>query len=312
MGSFVIMSKELNIFEACHKGDLDRVKELIESYRVDVNFQGFGFQTPLFYAVEKCHLEITKYLLESGANPNSKNIMGETVAFTAARSKLDSHEILKLLVEKDADLEIKNNVKRGCINAAIQTLDSSRVKFILKLGVGNLNFNDAYDNSPLHYAIEKDYIEMISDLIEHGADVNFRDSSGRTSFTTALFRQNTSVLELLLSSGASLEDFDMFGDTPLNYSCTFGFMPSVKFLVENGASLTSRNFRGMTPLQSAIKQQYFNLISYLINKMDDFNNKDYFFTTALDQLGELKDTLYRGMEKLIIAKGGKLGSEIDD
>jgi ankyrin repeat protein len=85
MGSFVIMSKELNIFQVCHKGDLDRVKDLIES-GVDVNFQGFGFQTPLFYAVEKCHLEITKYLLENGANPNSKNIMGETAAFIAACS----------------------------------------------------------------------------------------------------------------------------------------------------------------------------------------------------------------------------------
>ena len=85
-------------------GNLDRVKELIKDY--DVNLINQSNITPLHYATIEGHLDIVKFLLNNGANANA-TYEGETRPLHIA--SLNGHyEILKILV-KLTEVDVKRD-----------------------------------------------------------------------------------------------------------------------------------------------------------------------------------------------------------
>ena len=62
---------------AAGKGDLAKVKELV-TQGADVNGQSLASSTPLIEATYNGRIEVVKYLLENGANPNVMKKDGAT------------------------------------------------------------------------------------------------------------------------------------------------------------------------------------------------------------------------------------------
>mgnify|MGYP001004364809 CR=1 FL=1 len=60
-------------------------------------------------AIEEKNIEYAERLLSSGANVNEKNKAGQSALILAARSGL--LDLVKLLLENGADIEITNKVK---------------------------------------------------------------------------------------------------------------------------------------------------------------------------------------------------------
>ena len=56
---------------------------------------------------------------------------------------------------------------------------SSLLECYLNAGQGLMSRND-YGWTPLHWAVQKENIQVVRLLLEHGADVNARDKSGKT------------------------------------------------------------------------------------------------------------------------------------
>lgn len=61
----------MNIIQAVEKGNLGKVKELIEQ-GADVNMRSGSTWTPLHYASNNGNLAIVKLLVENGADVNAK------------------------------------------------------------------------------------------------------------------------------------------------------------------------------------------------------------------------------------------------
>ena len=55
-----------DIFLACKRGDLSRVRYLVEEMSCDINIADKWNSTPLYYACLSGHEEIVKFLLQSG------------------------------------------------------------------------------------------------------------------------------------------------------------------------------------------------------------------------------------------------------
>lgn len=70
---------------ACENDHLDVVKCLIEKGNADVNALGLGGCTPLYTAVVFGYIEVIKYLLQKGADPDLENEIGETPRECAAK-----------------------------------------------------------------------------------------------------------------------------------------------------------------------------------------------------------------------------------
>lgn len=79
----------------------------------------------------------------------------------------------------------------------------------------HLNITNYAGVGALHLAVQKGRCDIISMLLEAGADVNQRDQgSGRTPLHWAVESQNCAVVELLLKAGASVDQRSYAGHTP--------------------------------------------------------------------------------------------------
>lgn len=81
------------------KGDLDTVKKLI-SLGEDVNGKSQGM-TPLMYAAKYNRVNVLRYLIEKGANLNTRSSKGKTALYYAKSTNAkDTYTILKEMGKK--------------------------------------------------------------------------------------------------------------------------------------------------------------------------------------------------------------------
>jgi len=74
-------------------------------------------------------------------------------------------------------------------------------------------------------------VEVVRELLKHGAKVESVEEFGRTPLLTAVFKSNVEVFRELLKHGAEVESADNFGYTPLNTAASEGHVDVVRELV---------------------------------------------------------------------------------
>jgi ankyrin repeat protein len=107
--------------------ELDDLKEIINENNVNKYLSNWGI-TPLHIAAYKNKLDAVKYLLEIGANINSKAKMGHTPLYSASLS--GNFEIVKYLVENGADTNIIHSTGKKAIDVAF---DSEHIEIFIYL-----------------------------------------------------------------------------------------------------------------------------------------------------------------------------------
>lgn len=86
----------------------------------------------------------------------------------------------------------------------------------------------------LHYAIAKQDISIVKELIKDGVDINAKNSDGETALLYALIYIDDDIIELLIGAGADL-NVKNDNSTPLITSAYNGWMKRVKMFIEAGA-----------------------------------------------------------------------------
>jgi ankyrin repeat protein len=69
---------EKGIFNAVTAGDIETVKQLLETTGLDVSLKDSEGMTPLHFATDRGHLEVVQALLQHGAIVDSLNSDGQT------------------------------------------------------------------------------------------------------------------------------------------------------------------------------------------------------------------------------------------
>jgi ankyrin repeat protein len=94
------------LFNAIHLEDIEIIKDCLR-YNPNVNEQDHNGNTPLIVAIQvNSGIEIIKLLIEAGANLDIQNLWGTTALISA--SSLYNLELLKILIEAGADWSIEN------------------------------------------------------------------------------------------------------------------------------------------------------------------------------------------------------------
>lgn len=145
------------------RGNVDRVKILLEFNPDAVNFKDSEEKTPLHWAVYNNQRDIINVLLEAGANVNVTEVIGITpLHYAAERGYV---EVVELLLDAGADVNAQD--------------------------YGYFNF------TPLHGAAGFGRFEIVKLLLRTGAKVNLRDNEGRTALDLAAKNGHKDVVELI-------------------------------------------------------------------------------------------------------------------
>lgn len=181
-----IMINNEELMEACEKGELEKVKSIIEK-GIDIDLE-YNNWTPLTKASEKGHLNIVKYLVENGAKINKENGHDWTALISASKEGL--LEIVEYLIEKGANIEIKTDCKWTALTFASMEGHLEVVKHLIKSGADvyvkddkNISIIDCILNgvSDVENALLSDkHFNIIKILQEKGVYAgNYKKSNGK-------------------------------------------------------------------------------------------------------------------------------------
>ena len=96
-------------------------------------------------------------------------------------------------------------------------------------------------------------LNVLSVLLESGAEVNAKDVEGWSSLMWAIYRYNDSeILSFLIEAGADVNAKSITGVTPLMIASVYTTDPEVlNVLLKAGAEVNARDEKGWTPLMWA-------------------------------------------------------------
>ena len=134
----------------------------------------------------------------------------------------------------------------------------------IKSKIGNINGKKVSD---LVEAIATNQSnEIITKLIDEGADVNSRNSNGQTPLILATWKNNTKLSVLLVEKGADVNARNNNGRTPLLWATYKNNTELSVLLVEKGADVNAKDNDGQTPLYWATKNNNTELSVLLVEK----------------------------------------------
>lgn len=152
---------EEDFITAAYRGDLERVRELLED-GADIEAETETSETALMQAAWPGHTEVVKLLLERGAKVDAEDEYGDTSLIKAAyHGRL---EVVRLLMEYGADI----------------------------------NNRDAAGYTPLMVAAWQNHPQVVRFLLEQGAKVSTANKEGQTALSLAGSKE---IRQLLKSKG---------------------------------------------------------------------------------------------------------------
>jgi ankyrin repeat protein len=246
-----------------------------------------SFNNALFTALEKCNIEVIKYLIEQcGVNVESKDDIGRTpLHITSFKGHI---EVIKYLIEQcRANVEAKNNTGRTPLHFASENGHIKVVKYLIERCHANVEAKDYLEGTPLHFASENGHIEVVKYLIERcHANVEAKDYFERTPLHFASEKGRIEVVKYLIERcHANVEVKDNNGNTPLHFASENGHIEVVKYLIEQcHANVEEKGYFESTPLHYASEKGRIEVVKYLIEQCHaNAEAKDYFRSTALDR-----------------------------
>lgn len=163
-----------------------------------------------------------------------------TIGLQAALLNQREKEILELLIHLGARID------EGYENALFYALENyDNVKFLLDLGI-NVNSSNAFGKTPLFYAIEFGRKDIVSLLLNYGADVNKK------------YINNNEKLALSANIGGNTPYFitlcalEHTSKNVLMHAAAYGDVEILKMLVAKGANINMVDDLGFNALDFAL------------------------------------------------------------
>uniref|UniRef100_A0A6C0I3K6 Uncharacterized protein n=1 Tax=viral metagenome TaxID=1070528 RepID=A0A6C0I3K6_9ZZZZ len=265
----MLLSPYLELFSAIEDGNVDRVKDILATSNIDVNYYAVDSDDPdydfrecsvITLAFIKRNLEIVEIFLKYGSEKGAK------ISFLSLLDPMDSIHIdfpkIKLLLDYGANVNEILQKGRTILHMVCYTtwyINYQPVTDILKLLLkhgADVNILDDAKRSPLWYICSGVFstIEDIRLFIDAGANVNAKDYAGTTPFYEACRKSSYTHFNgfekilLLVDNGADVYIKDVDNMAPLHYSCMHGHMCIIKFLLYKNVEIDGKTDEGETPL----------------------------------------------------------------
>ncbi|MBT9544695.1 MAG: ankyrin repeat domain-containing protein [Candidatus Sericytochromatia bacterium] len=256
------------LFEAAKVGNLDILKYLL-THGADPNYVGEKEEnSPLILAVRHGHFDAVKFLVASGADPSFKSKFDVTALMASV--KTDNLDILQFLLPYSKDSQEKL-IATACLGK-LQTL-----KDLLQKGA-DLNRHIGLPN-PLKAAAHCKQFETVAFLIESGADIEaINPKSYPFDFGTwedtmppliwAIRAGNLKILRYLREHGAKLNGLAAYYLSKAVYT---GELELVQDFFETLQLKPAEYEHSPMAFVNAVQAGHLNMLEYFIQKGLDIN-----------------------------------------
>lgn len=204
-----------DIIKATQYGILERCKELVEA--------GYDVRTPdgdnitlLHWAAINCRLELARYYIAAGAVVDV--LGGDLMATPLHWAIREGHlSMVVLLMQYGADPNVRDAEGCAAIHVAVQCDRNNITAYLIAKGI-DPDLYDANGKTPLMLSSWRCFgIDPTRMLISLGATINLQDRSQRnTPLHFAAMSSNSNVITTLLNSGADVDAKNVNGETPLD------------------------------------------------------------------------------------------------
>lgn len=230
-----LAGKHLKLAE---RGQVDEVRNLLEEHPEFLNKRGSHGRTLLWSAVRRGRLELVRWLLNKGADPNLTGcINSDSFVQLSPLSACEFYrreQIRSLLVAHGAKDDIFRHTYRGVADLVLDEIDNKP---------DLLHAEDPHDEiyySPLlSFAIVGGTLDLVRSFVDRGFDVG--KYSFQLIYIASHFRQNA-ILELLFSNGALIESADA------GLWLSTNDISILRRLIQEGLSANQRPNGDLTPL----------------------------------------------------------------
>ena len=215
-GSDVSIGRAQNAFDVATlmESEAKLIEVFIAEKGVDATF-GWGGKTTLIHASEQGQTELAKLLVERDADINIQTNAGETALLLAIW--WGHTELVKLLVTNDADINIQNKAGDTALMKAAKTRRTEIAELLIAQNA-DINMQNNTGDTVLIIAAWWGQTELVKLLVTNDADINTQNNTESTALMKAAKTGHTKVVELLVAHDANLILKDMYGKTALDYA----------------------------------------------------------------------------------------------
>lgn len=123
-----------------------------------------------------------------------------------------------------------------------------------------INKQGNYGNTALMKAAREGNIDIVTDLLDSGADIHMTNVDGNTALWLSCFGGNTEIIKLLIAKGIEIDTLNVNGVTPLMYASSSGRDEIVSMLVDAGADVRIKNPDDFSALDLAVTPQILKIL----------------------------------------------------
>ena len=276
-------------------------------------------------------LEIAKYYLEKGGNPNltvsyqsDRNIIQESSLLfcllkTAGEKDTELFKTIELLIDLEADINTKtnngetpllwllSNNRSGYNYRGLSKNQRTQIANLLIDRGADIDLRNSQTYSPLLLALSYGYPEVAEKLIAKGANINFTTQDNITPLMRALSNNHTEIARELIARGAKINVQNNRNQTPLSIAVAKNNLEMIKLLIAKGADVKTVDRNGNTLLFQAGAIGDLNTIETLVNAGIDVNRRNNQNQTALFEV--FKNTRYQQVQEItefLMVKGAEI------
>uniref|UniRef100_A0A0K0E1I5 SOCS box domain-containing protein n=2 Tax=Strongyloides stercoralis TaxID=6248 RepID=A0A0K0E1I5_STRER len=258
-----------------------------------------GVDEPLAMAIRRGHFECAKYLLDSGADPNTKYFDGPEITHISATETKFIH--LLLTYGANPNCYSRDGLTPLMKACRLKEKGIDTIKVLLKYGANiNAQALPKQDNrTALHYAVLSGSYELIKLLIDLGANINMEKGYDKASpLDLAILKDDTKIVEIILQAGGNPNLVHTYIGSALHLACCSNLknqIEIIQLLLKYGGDVNLKHTFPEGGIMKSPMVEYFrstdNVNIDLVNLMLSYGGKIIMKSPLTDPRGQLRNIL---------------------
>ncbi|XP_053331658.1 ankyrin repeat and SOCS box protein 2 isoform X2 [Spea bombifrons] len=258
----------LPLHEAAYYGALGCAKLLLQAYPCTIDQRTLLEETATYMATVRGNLDVLRFLLHSGAEPDIANKSRETPLYKACEQR--NADAVRLLVEYRADVNHRCNRGWTALHEAVARNDLEIIEILEKNGA-KIEAKNCYGITPLFVAAQSGQLEALRYLIKCGAEIDTQANDNATALFEASKNGHEEIVECLLAQGADANKQNKDGLLPIHVAAKKRDNDEIVSMLIPVTSRVRVKRSGISPLHIAAERNNDDVLEELVNAGYDVN-----------------------------------------